>query len=156
MFKEMSKDVAKFTLNPHVRWILVLVLIMYVFSLDQFITKEGDLLLKSTGVKLVVILLVVLLADRDPFMAVLLAVAYLVSLHSLPYIEGMETKMKSDDSDHSDDNKKKLAEYTAIQDFLKKKGNFDKLTKFMNDKKQTPGLLDLAKMDDPDLLKKKE
>ena len=105
MFKEMSKDVAKFTLNPHVRWILVLVLIMYVFSLDQFITKEGDLLLKSTGVKLVVILLVVLLADRDPFMAVLLAVAYLVSLHSLPYIEGMETKMKSDDSDHSDDKK---------------------------------------------------
>ena len=101
----MSKDVAKFTLNPHVRWILVLVLIMYVFSLDQFITKEGDLLLKSTGVKLVVILLVVLLADRDPFMAVLLAVAYLVSLHSLPYIEGMETKMKSDDSDHSDDKK---------------------------------------------------
>ena len=156
MFKELSKEVSKVTLNPHLRWVFVLLLIMYVFSLDQLVTREGNALLKSTGAKLIVMLLVVLLADRDPFMAVLLAVAYLVSLHSLPFLEGMETKMKSDDSDHSDDNKKKLAEYTAIQDFLKKKGNFDKLTKFMKDKKQTPGLLDLAKMDDPDLLKKKE
>ena len=154
MFKELSKEVSKVTLNPHLRWVFVLLLIMYVFSLDQLVTREGNALLKSTGAKLIVMLLVVLLADRDPFMAVLLAVAYLVSLHSLPFLEGMDNK--SDDPDHSDDNKKKLAEYTAIQDFLSKKGNFDKLTKFMKDKKQTPGLLDLVKMDDPDLLKKKE
>jgi hypothetical protein len=98
MFKELSKEVSKVTLNPHLRWVFVLLLIMYVFSLDQLVTREGNALLKSTGAKLFVMLLVVLLADRDPFMAVLLAVSYLVSLHSLPFLEGMETKMKSDDS----------------------------------------------------------
>ena len=53
MFNELSKEVCKFTKNPNIRWVLVLLLIMYVFSLDQFITREGDALLNSRLAKLI-------------------------------------------------------------------------------------------------------
>merc|ERR1712166_346556 len=99
MFNELSKDVCKFTKNPQIRWVLVLVLILYVFSLDQFVTREGNTLLKSTPVKLLVLLLIILLADRDPLMAILLAVSYLVSLHSIPFLEGMEGFNTNTDTD---------------------------------------------------------
>ena len=105
MFNELSKEVCKFTKNPNIRWVLVLLLIMYVFSLDQFITREGDALLNSRLAKIIVIGLVILLADRDPFMAVLLAVSYLVSLHSMPYLEGMEDKSKDKDDKSKDKDK---------------------------------------------------
>ena len=107
MFNELSKEVCKFTKNPNIRWVLVLLLIMYVFSLDQFITREGDALLNSRLAKIIVIGLVILLAERDPFMAVLLAVSYLVSLHSMPYLEGMETKSKEEKEKDKDKDSKK-------------------------------------------------
>ena len=89
---------------------------MYFFSLDQFITREGDALLNSRLAKIIVIGLVILLAERDPFMAVLLAVSYLVSLHSMPYLEGMETKSKEEKDKDKDSKKSEHSEHSEKSD----------------------------------------
>ena len=88
-FGKLSKAVASVTLNATFRWVFILVLILYVFSIDQVVTADVNRVLRSTVAKLVVLALVVLLADRDPLMGILLAVSYLVSIHSLPFLEGM-------------------------------------------------------------------
>ena len=122
MFNELSKDVCKFTKNPQIRWVLVLVLILYVFSLDQFVTREGNTLLKSTPVKLLVLLFIILLADRDPLMAILLAVSYLVSLHSIPFLEGM----KGLNNKHKDTESKEVMDQAEVLLHCYEKSNSNK------------------------------
>ena len=118
-FGKLSKAVSSVTLNPTFRWVFILVLILYVFSIDQVVTADVNRVLRSTVAKLVVLALVVLLADRDPLMAILLAVAYLVSLNGGRFFEGLEGK--DDKKKTNSDDPSKATEEEGQKIFIKYK-----------------------------------
>ena len=83
-------DCLQFLENPVLRTILIIILVIYNSSLIPVINHEVSRVLNIGIIKLLVVIVIVLFAIRDPVLAILLAMALVIST-CLP-IEGMQSE----------------------------------------------------------------
>ena len=83
-------DCLQFLENPVLRTILIIVLVIYNSSLIPMINNEVSKILNIGIIKLLVVIVIVLFAIRDPVLAILLAMALVIS--TCLSIEGMHNQ----------------------------------------------------------------
>lgn len=89
-------DCLQFLENPILRTILIIILVIYNSSLIPVINNEVSKVLNIGIIKLLVVIVIVLFAMRDPVLAILLAMALVIS--TCLQIEGMDNKIVSNGS----------------------------------------------------------
>ena len=92
-------DCLQFLEHPVLRTVLIIVLVVYCSTLLPVVNVEVSKVLRIGVVKLLVVVVIVLFAMRDPVLAVLLAMALVIS--TCGSVEGMENQGDSDDEEHS-------------------------------------------------------
>lgn len=76
--------------NPILRTVLIIVLVVYNSSLINVVNVEVSKVLNMPVVKLLFVVVVVMFAIRDPVLAILLAMALVISVCTKHNVEGME------------------------------------------------------------------
>ena len=91
-------DCLQFLEHPVLRTVLIIVLVVYCSTLLPVVNVEVSKVLRIGVVKLLVVVVIVLFAMRDPVLVVLLAMALVIS--TCGSVEGMENQGDSDDEEH--------------------------------------------------------
>jgi len=86
-------DCLQFLENPILRTVLIIILVIYNSSLIPVINNEVSKVLNIGIIKLLVVIVIVLFAMRDPVLAILLAMALVIS--TCLQIEGMDNQGSS-------------------------------------------------------------
>ena len=121
-------DCLQFLENPILRTILIIVLVIYNSSLIPVINHEVSKVLNIGIIKLLVVIVIVLFAIRDPVLAILLAMALVIST-CLP-IEGMHNEGETQEhmlnqSDEEHHQNSEQSEEHLMQLKQEHKENFD-------------------------------
>ena len=82
IFIDRSLD---FLENPTIRFFIILVLIIYITALIPMLNNNLNQLFDHTVVKLIMLIIIVYLGSKDPIIALLFAIAFIMSLLQTKY-----------------------------------------------------------------------
>ena len=133
-------DCLQFLENPVLRTILIIVLVIYNSSLIPVINNEVSKFLNIGIIKLLVVIVIVLFAMRDPVLAILLAMALVIS--TCLQIEGMDNKAikvyhESRPQDHTEEEVRENMTNQSKEDSHNNEHTEEHLMKLKEEQKET-------------------